>query len=159
MATRFRFRLEGLLKLRKALEQDAQRVLGKAVQARDLIELRMKKAMQEHETVRLSRRANPGEPIDLDQWRAIERYLVVLERNIERARTELQEAENRVVQAREALKKAHQDHLTLMHLKERRQEEHAQELLKEEFRDQDELAVLRYRFKRRPVAAIHEVSP
>ena len=38
MATRFRFRLEPLLKLRKSLEQEAQRHLAKMMEARNSVE-------------------------------------------------------------------------------------------------------------------------
>jgi flagellar export protein FliJ len=158
LATRFRFRLEGLLKLRKALEADAQRHLAKAIQARNLTQLRHEQLGKEHQRILESRRLQPGEAVDLDHWRAIERYLVVLEKSIERTRIELQEAEKRVVEARQVLTKAHQGHLMLLRLKERRQALHAHEVLQEEFRDQDELSVLRYRFNTRPQTAMtHEV--
>jgi len=49
-----------------------------------------------------------------------------------------------VATARQALVKAHQNHLILQRLKERRQEQHAREVLQEEIRDLDEIAVLRY---------------
>jgi len=66
-----------------------------------------------------------------------------------------------VAEARKTLTKAHQAHLMLLRLKERRQEQHAQEALQEEFREMDELAVLRYRFNttRPPAAISREVSP
>jgi len=160
MATRFRFRLEGLLKLRKALEEDAQRLLARTIQARNLTELRLNQLIQDHGRTVQSRRLQPGEAVDLERWRVIERFLVVLEHSIARTRQELQEAEQRVNDARQVLTKAHQAHLTLLRLKERRQAQHAQEVLQEEFRNQDELAVLRYRFNTQPRAALtREVSP
>lgn len=159
MATRFRFRLEGLLKLRKALEEDAQRLLGKAIQARNLTQMRFDQLGKEHQRTIESRRVQPGQAVDLDRWRAIERYLVVLERSIEKTRMELQEAEKVVMEARQVLTKAHQAHLMLLRLKERRQAQHAQEVLQEEFRVQDELAVLRYRFNTRPRAAMTPEVP
>jgi flagellar protein FliJ len=161
VATRFRFRLEGLLKLRKALEEDARRFLAKTIQARDAIEARLRHHEQEHRNTVDSRRTEQGEVVDLDRWRAIERYLVVLEHRILQAQTELLEAEQRVVEARKALTKAHQAHLMLLRLKERRQEQHTHEALLEEFREVDELAVLRYRFNttRPPAVMASEVSP
>ena len=161
MATRFRFRLEGLLKLRRALEEDARRFLARTVQARDAIEARLRGLQQElHDTVD-ARRIERGEVVDLDRWRAIERYLVVLEHRIQQAVQDLVEAEQHVAEARKLLTKAHQAHLMLLRLKERRQEQHAHEALLEEFRIVDELAVLRYRFNttRPPAVMAQEVSP
>jgi flagellar FliJ protein len=161
MATRFRFRLEGLLKLRKALEEDARRFLARTVQARNLVETRLNEFLQEHRTTVGSRKVEQGAIIDLDQWRAIERYLVVLEHRIERTRHELADAEHQVVEARKLLTKTHQAHMMLLRLKERRQEQHAHEVLLDEFRNVDELAVLRYRFNttRPPAVMSQEVSP
>lgn len=155
MATRFRFRLEGLLKLRKALEEDARRFFARTIQARDAIEANLRHLEQEHRNTVDSRRTGKGEVVDLDRWRAIERYLVVLEHRIEQNQAELAEAEERVAEARKLLTKAHQAHMMLMRLKERRQEQHAHEAQLEEFRNVDELAVLRYRFNTtRPAAAM-----
>lgn len=146
MATRFRFRLEGLLKLRKALEEDARRFLARTIQARDAVEARLHYYEQEHRNTVASRRSERGQVVDLEQWRAIERYLVVLEHRIHQTHAELAEAEAQVAEARKTLTKAHQAHLMLLRLKERRQEQHTHETLLEEIRDVDELAVLRYRF-------------
>jgi flagellar FliJ protein len=161
MAARFRFRLEGLLKLRKALEEDARRFLAKAIQAREAIEAGLYRLEQTHRSTVDSRRTGQGEVVDLERWRAIERYLVVLEHRISQARTELTEAEHQVLEARKALTKAHQAHLMLLRLKERRQEQHARAAQLEEFREVDELAVLRYRFNtiRPPAVVASEVSP
>jgi len=159
MATRFRFRLESLLKLRKALEQDAQRGLATTIQARNLTEARLDQLRKEHQRTVESRRLQPGETVNLELWRATERYLVVLERSIEKTRLDLLEAEKLVVEARQVLTKAHQAHLMLLRLKERRQAQHAQEALQEEFRIQDELSVLRYRFNTRPRAAMPQEVP
>lgn len=161
MATRFRFRLEGLLKLRKALEEDARRFLARTIQARNEVEARLRGLEQNLHDAVDARRTEPGQAIDLERWRAIERYLVVLEHRIAQANSDLTEAERRVAEARKTLTKAHQAHLMLLRLKERRQEQHAHEALLEEFRLVDELAVLRYRFNTtRPAAAMaQEVSP
>jgi len=159
MSTRFRFRLESLLKLRRALEEDAQRQLANTIQARNLTEMRLQELGKEHQRTVESRRVKPGETVDLERWRATERYLVVLEKSIERTRVELQEAEAKVVEARKLLTVAHQAHLMLLRLKERRQAQHAEEVLQEEFRVQDELAVLRYRFNTQPQTAMTREVP
>jgi len=146
MATRFRFRLEPLLKLRKSLEQEARRQFAKAMNAREEAEVHLKDLQQQHKVGVASRTAGPGQEIDLNFWADLERYLVVLEKRIAQAQVELNEAEAQVVRARQALTKAHQDHLTLLRLKERRQELHSLEAMQEEIREADEIAVLRHRF-------------
>ena len=161
MAARFRFRLEGLLNLRKALEEDARRTFAKRIQARDAVEGRLRSLEQTHRATLESRRLKPGEVVDLERWRAIERYLVVLELRIHQTRSDLAVAEQRVAEARKALTLAHQAHLMLLRLKERRQLQHAHEAQLEEYRSVDEIAVLRYRFSTtRPSAVMpSEVSP
>lgn len=149
MAARFRFRLESLLKLRKSLEQEAQRHLGRAVAHRNEVEARIQDLKLRHQDALEARRAEAGQPIDLTLWRAVERWLVVLERRISAAGEELRQAEAQVEAARRALTKAHQEHLMLLRLKERRQAQHDLEQLREEIAAADELAVLRHRFQTR----------
>lgn len=146
MATRFRFRLEPLLKLRKSLEQEARRQFAKAMTARDEAEFHLKELEAQHQAGVKSRASGTGQEIDLDFWADLERYLVVMEKRIAHARIDLEAAEGLVIQARQALTKAHQEHLTLLRLKERRQEMHSLEVLQEEIREADEIAVLRHRF-------------
>lgn len=146
MATRFRFRLEPLLKLRKSLEQQAQRELAKKMAARNDAEAHLKDLQQRQAEAIASRGLGTGQEIDLHFWADLERFLVVLEKRIIHARIELEEAEAQVVLARQLLTKAHQDYLMLLRLKERRQEQHHLEILHEEIREADEIAVLRHRF-------------
>jgi flagellar export protein FliJ len=149
MAGRFRFRLESLLKLRKSLEQEAQRHLGRTVAQRNEVEARLQDLNLRHQQALESRRTETGQPIDLTFWRAVERWLVVLEQRIEAASEELRQAEAQVEAARKALTKAHQEHLMLLRLKERRKALHDLELIREEAAAADELAVLRHRFQSR----------
>jgi len=146
MATRFHFRLEPLLKLRKSLEQQAQRQLAKKVALRNDAEAHLKSLQQQQVEAIASRSLGPGQEIDLSFWANLERFLVVLEKRILLARIDLDEAEQQVVQARRELTKAHQDYLMLLRLKERRQEQHDLEAFHEEIREADEIAVLRHRF-------------
>jgi len=141
------------------MEEDTRRYLAKTIQGRNLAEVRLEQLKKEHQSTVESRRMKAGEIVDLERWRAIERYLVILEHCIDRAKIDLRDAEKLVVDAKQALTKAHQAHLMLLRLKERRQEQHEQEVLQEEYRMQDELAVLRYRFNTRPQTAADEVSP
>jgi len=144
VAGRFRFRLEAVLKLRHSLEEVAQRTLGKALAAQDAVRAQLAQLRQaQYDTVEC-RRTEPNAPIDLLQWRAVERFLVVLERRLAQAQVQLREAELRVAEARQELLKAHRAHLMLVRLKERRLEQHTLESQREETRDMDEMAVLRH---------------
>lgn len=146
MATRFRFRLEPLLKLRKSAEQEAQRQLALKLEARNQAETKVKALQEEHAHGVESRRVDQGACVDLHFWADLERYLVILEKRIVLSRMDLEEAERMVVEARRAYVRAHQDHLTLLRLKERRLEQHTLEQLREEVREADEISVLRHRF-------------
>ncbi len=146
MAARFRFRLASLLRVRVALEEEAKRRLALAVLARDRAAARVAELRETQRQAVESRRTGLNEAVDLDRWRATERFLLVIERRIAQAQQAVREAEARVAEARQALVKAHQDQLVLQRLKERRQEQHALEVLREETREMDEIAVLRYHF-------------
>jgi len=145
MATRFRFRLESLLKLRRNLEEVAQRALARTLELQDQARVKLAQLLAAQVETIEARRTPIGQAVDLDRLRAVERFLLVLERRIAEGRTHLREAEARVAAARQDLLRAHRAHLMLVRLKERRQEQHALEQLREEARDMDEMAVLRYR--------------
>jgi flagellar FliJ protein len=155
MAARFRFRLESLLKLRHSLEQVAQRSLARALELQGAIQDRLAELQQSQVRTVEARHLPDHQPVDLELWRAVERYLLALERRVATARTELREAEARVAVARRELMSAHRAHLMLVRLKERRQAQHAMELLREEARDMDEMAVLRHRLS----ASLNEWGP
>ena len=144
MAARFRFRLEPVRKLREALEREAERALARALQA----ELDVRAYIESLATQRLgifeSRRLATGQVLNLDLWRAGERYLVVLERRQLEAYERLRLAAAQVAIEREALTLAHRNHLMLVRLKERRALLHAKEQQLREALEMDELAVLRH---------------
>jgi flagellar export protein FliJ len=144
MAARFRFRLEPLRKLREALEREAERALARAIRAeldvRDYLE-----ALANQRTALFeSRRLTTGQVLDLELWRAGERYLVVLERRQLEGYERLREATAQVASSREALALAHRNHLMLVRLRERRALQHAKELQLREILEMDELAILRH---------------
>jgi len=145
MAARFRFRLEPLRKLREALEHDAERGLATALQAEREIRNVLDALAAQRLALFESRRLATGAVLDLDNWRAGERFLVVLERRQLEGYERLRVATNQVVTARELLILAHRNHLMLVRLKERRALQHAQEVQLREAKDLDELAVLQYR--------------
>lgn len=160
MARRFRFRLESLLKLRKSLEDEAQRHLARMLALQAEAEALVEDLRKAQERTLEARRVEPGGVVDVDLRRAVERYLVVLERRLVQAEEALRAAEARVSGARLALLKAHQAHLTLLRLKEQHREQHDFEMLKEDQGVADELAILRYRFTTRPVpVSAVEVNP
>ncbi len=144
MATRFRFRLEPLRRLREALEREAERALGRALQAEQKIRADLERIAEQRREVHESRRAGAGQMLDLEHWRRGEAFLVVLERRQIQAFERLREAARAVAAAREALTEAHRNHLMLVRLKERRALQHAQEEARLETIALDELAVLRY---------------
>ena len=82
--------------------------------------------------------------MDLELWRAGERFLVVLERRQVEGFERLRAASAQVAAARQALTLAHRNHLMLVRLKERRALQHAREQQLREALEMDELAVLRH---------------
>jgi flagellar FliJ protein len=145
MATRFRFRLDNLLHFRSALEKDAERALARALQAEREAEAHQESLKERRRAVLEAKRAEAGRLLDLEQWRATERYLVALDRLDARAREALVEAHEATEACREALKKAHRDRLSLERLKDRRRAQHDLEQSRLETIQMDELAMLRFR--------------
>jgi flagellar export protein FliJ len=144
MAARFHFRLEPLRKLREALEREAERALARALQAEGEVRNYLESLAAQRSAIFEARRLAAGQVLDLDLWRAGERYLVVLERRQVEGYERLRTASAAVAAAREALVLAHRDHLMLVRLKERRALQHAKEQQLREAIEMDELAVLRY---------------
>ncbi|MDR0498669.1 MAG: flagellar export protein FliJ [Holophagales bacterium] len=147
MAKQFTFRLASLLKIREAKKKDAQRLLGKLMgELQNLSDsLESLKELQ-NETIQ-QRRVKQGQSVNMELWRSIERFLVSIERKISETSMEIARVQILVDEARQALTKAHREHLTLLRLKERRQAQYNFEVSKEEQQQADELAVLRYQFK------------
>lgn len=145
MATRFHFRLDNLLHLRAALEKDAERALARALQAEREAEMHLESLKERRRAVLEAKRAEAGRLLDLEQWRATERYLVALDRLDARAREALEDAHGATEACREALKKAHRDRLSLERLKDRRRAQHDLEQSRLETIQMDELAMLRFR--------------
>ncbi|MBI1752204.1 MAG: flagellar export protein FliJ [Acidobacteria bacterium] len=144
MAARFHFRLEPLRKLREALEREAERHLARAIQAEQQARAYLDTLSAQRTALFESRRLAAGQALDLDLWRAGERYLVVLERRQVEGYERLRKASADLAEAREGLALAHRNHLMLVRLKERRALQHAQEQQLRETLDMDELAILRY---------------
>ena len=158
MAGRFRFRLEALLKLRHSLEDEAQRHMARMIALEDAAQARITELRAAMGETIDSRRLVPHQVVDLERLRASERFLLVLERRLEWATQELTQARELVSAARQALVKAHQDHLMLQRLKERRLEQHNHEVILAEAKDMDEIAVLRHRLNH-PQPSHAEVIP
>lgn len=144
MAARFHFRLEPLRKLREALEREAERALARALQAERDVRAHLEALAAQRLAIFEARRLGAGQILDLELWRAGERFLVVLERRQLEGYERLREAVAQVAQAREALTLAHRNHLMLVRLKERRALQHAHEQALREALELDELAVLRH---------------
>jgi len=99
VATRFRFRLESLLKLRHSLEEVAQRTLARTLTLRDQAQAHLAEQLLLQAATIESRGTPRHAAVDLERWRAIERFLLVLERRIAAGRDQLREAEARVAEA------------------------------------------------------------
>ena len=89
MPARFRFRLEPLLRLRKSLEQDAQRRLAKEIESRNNAENALNTLKDNYKACIESRRSQPGEAIDLLQWSNLERFLEEKKKRILHAEEDL----------------------------------------------------------------------
>ena len=144
MAARFRFRLEPVRKLREALEREAERALARTIQAERDVRTYLESLAQQRLGIFESRRLAAGQLLDLELWRAGERFLVVLERHQLEGYERLRVASAQVATARETLTLAHREHLMLVRLKERRALQHAKEQQLREALEMDELAVLRH---------------
>ncbi len=144
MAARFHFRLEPLRKLREALEREAERNLARTIQAELGVRAYLESLSVQRLAIFEARRLATGQLLDLELWRAGERYLVVLERRQVEGYERLRAASAAVAIARETLILAHRNHLMLVRLKERRALQHAKEQQLREAIEMDELAVLRY---------------
>ncbi len=144
MAARFRFRLEPLRKLREALEHEAERALARAFEVERDIRAYLESLEAQRTALYESRRVSTGQVLDLELWRAGERYLGVLARRQIEGYERLRIASDQVATAREALILAHRDHLMLVRLKERRALQHAKEQQLREALELDELAILRH---------------
>lgn len=144
MATRFHFRLEPLRRLREALEREAERGLARALQAEREARQHLEDLAEQRRGIFESRRTPSGRIMDLELWRAGERFLVVLERRQVEGFERLRAASAQVAAARQALTLAHRNHLMLVRLKERRALQHAREQQLREALEMDELAVLRH---------------
>jgi flagellar export protein FliJ len=144
MAARFRFRLEPLRKLREALEREAERALARALQAEREVRAYLETLATQRNAIFEARRLATGQVLDLELWRAGERFLVVLERRQLEGYERLRLASVQVAAEREALILAHRNHLMLVRLKERRALQHTQEQQLREALEMDELAVLRH---------------
>ena len=143
----FRFRLQSLLKLRHSLEEAAQQTLARRLVLQDQAQAQLTQLRQTHSETVADRVTPLHQAVDLERWRAADRYLLALERRIIAAAEQLKQAQAQVAAARQELLAAHQAHLMLVRLKERRQEQHALEQLRDEAREMDEMAVLRHRIK------------
>ena len=144
MANRFHFRLETLRKLRESLEHGAERDLAQALRVEREARAFLDRIAEQRVAIFESHRLSAGAVLDLDLWRAGERFLVVLERRQIEGYEKLRAATTRVTEARAALVLAHRNHLMLQRLKERRALQHAKEQERREAIEIDEMAVLRY---------------
>jgi flagellar FliJ protein len=145
MATRFRFRLEQVLNLRKQVEEQKVRELAQA-QGRllEIEESLRDHARQEGEFLESYGRFEEAGAFSSDQVMAFSEYrdwLSRREKDLERREKEwAQEVERR----RQTAMRASRDRRLLENLKEKRARQHAQEVLGEEQRFLDEISSIAF---------------
>ncbi|MDR2561021.1 MAG: flagellar export protein FliJ [Holophagales bacterium] len=147
MAKRFQFRLATLLKIREAKKKEAQRILGEHMAELLRLQDHHKWLAEQKNQAADSRRAGKGEAVSVETWRSVERFLLSMDRKMAENAEKITRAQILVENARKELTKAHQAHLTLQRLKERRQEQYNYEVSLDEQKQADELAIMRYQFK------------
>ena len=141
MARRFVFRLDPLLKLRKACEKDQQRVVADGVRRvqqclRELADLQSAQANALVDARRMRRQAR----IDV-RWAVQEnRWRACLGRRIEPKEDELRGLERALAEKREELVRRSRDVKVLENLRQRRLDAHRRELERTERVELDELA-------------------
>jgi flagellar FliJ protein len=146
MAKRFQFRLATLLKIREAKKKEAQRILGLRVAELMRLQDQLQSLKGQKTGAANTRRAGKGQAVNMEMWRSVERFLVSMDRQIATTNEKIAQAQVLVDNARKELTKAHQAHLTLQRLKERRQEVYDYEISLDEQKQADELAIMRYQF-------------
>lgn len=138
------FRLLPLLRLREALERQAQRRLALALQAEGAARRALEDLQARRAALFATRRVPLGAWVDVAAWRAGEAYLRQLDRQRQTAESELASALEAVRSRRWELQQAHQEHERLLRLRERHAQAQALDAQRREAAALDERAVLRH---------------
>jgi flagellar FliJ protein len=142
--TSFKFRLAKLLDVRRTKESlERQKLL--VVQEALAVEVRKMNALRQREADLLDRMVpKAGQPLDIDDRWACERYLVQVRKDIEVQGWNVTEAQEKVVAQEAVLRQAGIDVKVLEKLEEKQREEHRLEQLAEQAVFMDDLAGQQY---------------
>lgn len=136
---KFRFRLEGLLRLRKVEEDGCLQRLRAQHGAMADVEARCDELRQDRaRTVESLRRLERGE-LEMEEILRHRRYLVALENRTREVSAELVRRRADLHEAQRAAERAIRKRQLVERLRERRQSEHAEELRRYEVRELDEV--------------------
>lgn len=145
MATRFTFRFETLLKLRKQREGQCQRVV--AARLRQIVTLQARRAKLEEQIARQAddfRRSLGAGSLDVEEVRLSRHWLLKLRERVLQAEAELAGQHAVLAQERAALAEARKTSKILETLRERQHSTFAAQLQRREQQELDELNMTRF---------------
>jgi flagellar FliJ protein len=137
----FQFRLESVLKVRQSERRQRQLELAEALQAEHVVRLQITQLEQEQVAMRERCRSSvlPG-AIDVDRWRDVQRYKVLLAARLQALELKVSQLEAEVERRRQVLVEADRQVRVLEQLRERKREEFVAEELRREVVTLDEVA-------------------
>ena len=153
--SKFKFRLETLLKLREGIRDERRAALAEAFHAEQLLEGRILEIDGEHSSLREQRSqiASSGD-VAVDQLLEIQRYEAILAAELKTLAGQREMLETEITRRREATAEADQEVRVLEKLRERQQQRHdSQEELKL-LKELDEFASLSH--SRKDKASCHD---
>jgi flagellar FliJ protein len=150
MAKRFKFRFETLLKIRRQREDEHKRIVGERLrqigQVQDQLESLGRQIEQETEAVRASQ---AGGTIDIRMLVRHRHWLGHLHKSVLEGQARLGYLEAELAQERAALTEAMKQRRILEELKANRLAKHSADRERQEARERDEMATVRFTFNAR----------
>lgn len=138
----FKFGLNPVLSLREKVEEQKKRELGAATSQKEVIVQKQVTLINEKNSFLHTETTNKA--IDITRLKASNRYKEYLSEQIARLDEEIEVAEIKIEDKRAELLEAVKGRKILSNLKDRKQEEHRVETLKEEQNILDEIASFKY---------------
>lgn len=138
---RFKFRLETLLKMRRATRDQRRGELAKAYQAERILQERVHQLEQEMNVVRNGTRKHvlPGS-IDVERLLSAKRHQLILEAERSQVQQQSQQVATEIERRREALVQADRETRILEKLRAKKLDRHRQEEARRENKQLDEVA-------------------
>lgn len=153
--SKFKFRLETLLKLREGIRDERRAALAEAFYAEQLLEGRILEIDGEHSSLREQRSqiASSGD-VAVDQLLEIQRYEAILAAELKTIAGQREMLEAEITRRREATAEADQEVRVLEKLRERQQQRHDSQVELKLLKELDEFASLSHR--RKDKASCHD---